>query len=141
MYEKALKLEDQPRTRYCKLIVQGISSHSVGRHSQAADTFEEAFRQQNTVESLFLACIAIVQGHKREKKGLERAQQLLQRGSKLDPKAPLFHFYYSLVLMYQDKPCLPIIEAAIKACEEPVSEYFFIEALALQGEGRVGRAL
>lgn len=34
-----------------------------------------------------------------------------------------------------------MIQEAIKCCEEPISEYYFIEALALHNEGNLSLAL
>jgi hypothetical protein len=41
---------------------------------------------------------------------------MLDLGKKLDPKFALFLFYNSLVLMYQNKPCINVIQDAINAC-------------------------
>jgi hypothetical protein len=39
------------------------------------------------------------------------------------------------------KPSIKVIEDAINLCEEPMSEYYFIQALALQSEGKLKEAL
>jgi hypothetical protein len=44
----------------------------------------------------------------------------------LECKSALFLFYSALVLLFENKPCLSVIQEAIKSCEEPISEYFFI---------------
>lgn len=146
MYERALQLaEQQQKLQYAKAIVEGVSLHSQQRYEEAAGKFAEAHQIQNTVESLFLSCICLVQRYKctREKQAalLEQAEELLRCGRELEPRFALFLFYFALVLMFEGKPCLAVIEQAIAACEEPISEYHFIEALALQQEGKHAQAL
>ena len=50
-------------------------------------------------------------------------------------------FYISLIYLYMGKSCIQIIEEAISLCEEPMSEYYFVQALALQNEGRMHEAI
>ena len=63
------------------------------------------------------------------------------RACKCEGKYPLLLFYFSLVLLFLDRPCIETIERAIDTCDEPVSEYFFIYALALRQAGKLTEAI
>lgn len=75
-----------------------------------------------------------VKQHPQDKeKVVPQIETILQRASECKDRTPLIFFYYSLFRLFLNHPCLPIIEKAIELCDEPVSEYYFIYALALNG--------
>ena len=94
-----------------------------------------------------MAAIALVQEYKRtphtakQEALLERALSLMERGQAGEEINNLFMFYATLLLQFAGKPSLSTVEAAIRLCDEPISEYYFIQALSLLGEGRTRAAI
>ena len=62
---------------------------------------------------------------------MENAQECMERGIHNEEKNNLYMFYLSLLLLFVGKPALPSIRSAIQLCDEPISEYYFIQALCL----------
>lgn len=74
-----------------------------------------------------------------ERKGqlFDEVEECLLKANNCNVKHSLLLFYYALVQLFMNKPCSEVIEAAIDACDEPVSEYYFIYALTLKEEGKL----
>lgn len=104
-----------------------------GRHEEAFASFQRAYSVRNRPEALFMGCINLVQGQKMEEGQQETFKRVESHLLSLNKegKHSLILFYHSLVLLFLGKPSLSLIEEAIKACEEPVSEYYFIKALIM----------
>ncbi len=56
-------------------------------------------------------------------------------------KLPLFLFYKALVLLYLERDAVGAAEQALRDSDEPVSEYYFIYALALHRAGQSAQGL